>query len=958
MKKAIFLLITIFFVQGYGFMTHNAVSEEQLPKAPDLEWTDDPADLGLEAEAVDKAYGTLVRAKRLEKIPGCVAVIGRNGYALEPRPYGYAILEPEKIEMEEDTIFDMASLTKMVATNTSIMILYEDGKIDLDDPVVKYLPEFGAHGKDEITIRQLLTHTGGLPAFIRFYKDIKGKYSFYKAVCDVELKYEPGTDRIYSDIGYKTLGFIVEQASGMDLDEFARERIFEPLDMEHTTFNPPKEWKEKTAATEIWPVWKKLAWGEVHDENANAMGGVAGHAGLFSTADDLSKFCQMLLNGGKLGKTQILKPETVREFYRLQTPPEISGFQGMGWILGSEESERSLGEGSFGHSGFTGTFLYVSPKHNAFAILLTNIIHPDREKADRDAVRVPFFTAVKEALNNAAPSIDKLTRLYPVDEYWVEKTLRQMTLEEKAGHLIMPSYKQKKEVGLEIIKEIKPGGVILWALEDAQFIAEMINEFQQTSDLPLLMSADFERGVGCYVNNATDLPSNMAIGASGDKDVAEEAARITALETRALGVHVNFAPVLDVNNNPLNPIINIRAFGGDPKLVSKMGVAWIKAGQEFGMLCTGKHFPGHGNTATDSHTSLGIIPGDKEQIEKIELYPFEKAIKKADVSSIMTAHLWVQAFDEKPVPATMSEKIMTGVLRNDFDFEGLLFTDAMVMGGVTKELSFEESVIRSIEAGCDVILMPADPYLARDAILNAVKEGRLTEERLDQSIRRILEAKTKAMVHKERFIRDDLVKFLVGTKQKEKTAKELSKECLTLVKRAEDALPLSKEKKTAVILLANQVGNIMVWRDIYNFGQWMEEINPHTESLFVGDEVSDEEKKKSMEIIRNAEQIVVALYPRIVIHRGNVSLDPEQKTFLNEMMMERKPDVLVSFGSPYVLAEIPVIETYLCAFGNANSTQAAVAESLFEETDYPGRLPISITDADGTVYPTGHKAEQ
>lgn len=924
---------------------------EGLPRAPELKWTADPTDLGLDKILVEKAYAALETSVSEKKVPGAVAVIGRNGYALKPGAFGNAVLEPEVIPMIPETVFDLASLTKMIVTNTSIMILAEQGKIDLDDPVSRYLPEFKVKGKERITIRQLLTHTSGFPAFKRYYASIKGREDYYKTISEEELIEEPGTKRTYSDIGYKTLGFIVEKVSGKDLQAFSREHIFLPLGMKQTRFNPPASWKKKCAATEIWPLYeKRLAWGEVHDENANAMGGIAGHAGLFSTASDLAIFCQMLVNGGKYGSIRILNPETVREFYTPQLDPRISKQQGMGWILAGQEvgNTGGLGNGSFGHTGFTGTSIWIHPQYNTFAILLTNAIHPNRDNADRASARKPFHQTVKEAMEKATVSIEMMQCLLPVDEYWVEKTLRQMTLEEKAGQVIVPTYLKKEEVGMELIEKIKPGGLIAYPNTPALTLAELMNSFQQASFLPLLITADFERGVGCYIDGATDLPSNMALGASGSARIAAEAAQITALESRPLGVHLDFAPVLDVNNNPENPIINIRSLGEDPKAVARIGVAWIKSAQKNGLLATGKHFPGHGNTSIDSHSSLGTIQGSIEDLHEMEMFPFQMAIEKGGVSSIMTAHLWIPAYESKSIPATISHKIMTGVLREEFGFEGILFTDAMTMGGVTKEISFDESILRSLEAGCDVILMPADPLKTWEVIVEGLKSGRIKEERIDQSIRKILSAKTRVGLHKERFVALDKIKELVGTKETYEKAKELAYRTLTLVKSPAETFPLSKDQSIAVILLTNQVGKIMVWRDIYTFGDEVKKIVPNAQVIFLGDDVDDEERQKTMKMVREADQVIFALYPRIVIGRGNVVLNEDQQRLIQNLFSTRLPHVVVSFGSPYIIAELPEIPTYICAYGNARAVQAAAAQALFEsQKRFSGTLPVTLIESNG-----------
>ncbi|MCX7001179.1 MAG: serine hydrolase [Candidatus Sumerlaeota bacterium] len=945
-SRSILILIFIFILGSVMMGVETSGLKGGLPKAPVLKWTNDAHELGLDPAIIKKAFEALDAGAKENKVPGSVAVIGRNGYALYPYAAGHSILQPEKLPMTPDTVFDLASVTKMVATNTSVMILIEEGKIRLDDPVARYLPEFGANGKETVTVRQLLTHTSGFPPFKLFYKTLKGREEFYRAVCNEGLTAAPGTRRTYSDLGFMTLGFIVEKVSGKDLNTFTQERIFRPLGMKNTRFQPPTSWKRRTAATEVWPFWKRLAWGEVHDENANAMGGVAGHAGLFSTAHDLAIFCQMLLNGGKYGDAQILHPETVRQFYTPQTPPAISAEQGMGWILSGKEKDESGGirPEAFSHSGFTGTSLWVSPKHNTFAILLMNAIHPDREKAERAFVRTPFQAAVLKVIESAKSPAHSLNRLFPADQYWVEKTLRQMTLEEKAGQLIFPSYQNKEEVALRLLETVKPGGFIAYHGGTALHLAELINRLQEESELPLLMTADFERGVGCYIDGATDLPGNMGLGASGRLSDVKEAARITAIESRAIGVHLDFAPVLDVNNNPKNPIINIRSFGEDPQMVARLGVTLIKSAQKHGLLATGKHFPGHGNTYIDSHSSMGKIEGSVKELHKVELLPFEKAIKDAQVSSIMTAHLWIPAYEPTPLAATLSKKIMNRLLRNEFGFKGILFTDAMNMKGVARGVTFEESIIRAIEAGCDAILMPGDPEKAHKVIVEAVNNGRLKAERIDASVRRILAAKTRVNLHRERFTDMEKLETRVGTKEFYELAKKMAYNSLTLVRHAPETLPLSTRKTTAVIMIANEVGNVMVWRDIYTFGNEVKKLNPQTQVLFMGDNVTTDGKEQATRLIHECDQVIIALYPRIVVGRGNVSLNVDQRQLLDELIAIRLPYVVISFGSPYVVTELPEAPTYICAYGNAAAVQAAAAEALFTKGRFHGQLPVTIQE--------------
>src|SRR3990172_2964016 len=258
-------------------------------------------------------------------------------------------------------------------------------------------------------------------------------------------------------------------------------------------------------------------------------------------------------------------------------------------------------------------------------------------------------------------------KLLPVDNAWVNRTLKSMTLDDKIGQLFVPAHADLQKTK-EWIKSFGIGG--LWfARTEAKKIAAELNALQEASKYPLLATVDFEKGAGTYIDGATDLPINMALGASRDPNLVASAARLTAREARAMGVHLNYAPVLDVNNNADNPVINTRSFGEDPRLVAALGVAAVKGYQESGLLATGKHFPGHGNTATDTHAKLGVVTSSPKEFESMELYPYKEVLKKGMPSSIMSAHLWIQAVDADTLPATLSTNAMTKLLRDRLKFD-------------------------------------------------------------------------------------------------------------------------------------------------------------------------------------------------------------------------------------------------------------------------------------------------
>ncbi len=347
----------------------------------------------------------IVEAIAAGKGPGAVLLVGRGGEVVWRKAYGARAVVPSRVEMTADTIFDMASLTKSVATGPSIMILAERGKLNVHDKVAKYIPEFAQNGKGEVTIEQLLLHWAGLVPDNDIADYANGPAEAWKKLYALDLKWPPGTHFAYSDVGFETLGKLIEVVSGKPLEEFARQEIFEPLKMERTRFKPPVQWRDKTAPTQQregrWMV------GEVHDPRAYALGGAAGHAGLFSTADDLSRFCRMLLHGGMLDGARVLKEETYRAMIEPRRLADGTGCRGYGFDIDTPYSgcrgDRFERGTTFGHTGFTGTMFWVDPVHQCYFILLTHAVHPEG-KGNILKLRHEVATVVGEALLGELPT--------------------------------------------------------------------------------------------------------------------------------------------------------------------------------------------------------------------------------------------------------------------------------------------------------------------------------------------------------------------------------------------------------------------------------------------------------------------------------------------------------------------------------------------------------------------------
>ncbi|MFQ6617336.1 MAG: glycoside hydrolase family 3 protein, partial [Fidelibacterota bacterium] len=397
----------------------------------------------------------------------------------------------------------------------------------------------------------------------------------------------------------------------------------------------------------------------------------------------------------------------------------------------------------------------------------------------------------------------------PADQ-WVEQTLKKMSLREKIAQMLVmnftaryyPEDSDEWQRIEEYIKKYKVGGFHVWR-GDVYAMAMMVNKMQRISKIPILFDADFERGVGLQFPGAVEFPPNMAFGAARSERYAYKMGKITAIEARALGFHQTYAPVVDINNNPENPIINVRSFGEDPVLVSKLASAFIKGAQENGIMATAKHFPGHGDTGIDSHRELPVIDVERARLDSIELSSFRTAID-AGVKTIMSAHIYVSALEDWPgKPATLSYNVLTGLLREEMGYDGLIVTDAMWMGGIVNNYTVKYSTLEAVKAGADLIIFKENPEIAIETLENAVKEGEISEARINESVKRILKAKADLGLHKNRFIAPDKIEKIVGKKSLRDFADEVARRAITLVKNEKNLVPLTLLTDTTKVYILN-----------------------------------------------------------------------------------------------------------------------------------------------------------
>ncbi len=539
---------------------------------------------------------------------------------------------------------------------------------------------------------------------------------------------------------------------------------------------------------------------------------------------------------------------------------------------------------------------------------------------------------------------------------WAERTFAELTLREKVGQLIMPwvlgdyapEGSPSHERILEYVHNQGIGGVIM-SVGTPLEVAAKLNDLQGHAKIPLLVGADLETGAGfrmrgamympgsIELGGATQFPSLMAVGAAGDERLAYEMGRVTAVEARAVGIHVPFAPVLDVNNNPENPIINVRSFGESPTDVSRMGIAFIRGVQENGAIATGKHFPGHGDTDIDSHLALPVILHDRARMDSVELRPFKEAID-AGMGAIMTAHISVPSLNGgMPGPSTLSPLVLTSVLRNEMRFDGIVFTDAMDMSAIARQHSAGEAAVRAIEAGADVILMPPDVGLAIEGIVDAVHSGRLTESRIDASVRRILETKESLGLGSDRFVPLDKVGALVGIPQHTAVADEIAQRSITLLQNRRDLLPLRGTRTASVLSVSFRRSSDLLAARYFN--RSLRETYPRLVTLDVDSDADELEYQRVLARVRGQDLVIISTYSS---YAGAVDALEELAEFIDQVRVTGVPHVVVSFGNPYLITKFPDTQAYMLAWNGSEASQRAAARALVGEFDIEGRAPTSI----------------
>ena len=488
-------------------------------------------------------------------------------------------------------------------------------------------------------------------------------------------------------------------------------------------------------------------------------------------------------------------------------------------------------------------------------------------------------------------------------------------------------------------RELGVGGFILFE-GDIYESALLINRLQSQAPIPLLIGSDFERGAAFRIRNTLPLPWNMAVGATRSEHWAYRQGRITGQEARALGVNWIFAPVVDVNNNPANPVINIRAYGEDPRVVGRLGAAFVAGAQRAGVLATAKHFPGHGDTAVDSHLSLPVIAVQRPRLERIEWVPFREAIG-AGVMTIMTAHIAVPALEKDPRrPATLSAAILEQVLRNELGFGGLIVSDSMRMKGLTRGYWSGEAAVQALEAGVDVLLDPPDAQVVFGALLEAVKSGRLSESRVNRSVERILQAKAWLKLSRRKRTDSRQLARKINAPALQKQVQDLADASVTLVKDDPSQVPLDvRGIRSGHLIIVSTRPSRAAAADLEDH------LRTRLDSLEV-DRLSPDLAPSQLNHVKNragkADLCVVALHVPLVTGTGRLGLPPLLTDWLKALVGVKPSALLISLGDPYLIRQLVFFPTYLCAYSHVATSQRAVVKALFGEIPVGGRLPVSI----------------
>jgi beta-N-acetylhexosaminidase len=538
----------------------------------------------------------------------------------------------------------------------------------------------------------------------------------------------------------------------------------------------------------------------------------------------------------------------------------------------------------------------------------------------------------------------------------VQRWMRSMSLRDQVAQLvIIPCFGEAHSSQsadfrryVQLVQDVGVGGMIVINRvvtgqvrpAEPHAMAAFLNRMQKVAKVPLIVGGDFERGASMRVANTTKFPHAMAYGAANDLKATRMEGYATAREARALGVHWVFAPSADVNNNPDNPIINTRSFGERPEEVASHVRAFIEGAHSdprYQVLVTVKHFPGHGDTATDTHMALATVTADRARLDTLEFVPFKAAIQ-AGVDSVMTSHLNVPALEPAVIPATVSKNVLTELLRKEFGFKGLVVTDAMDMQGLTKQFAPGEAAVRSLEAGTDVLLMSPRPEQAIQAVMQAIQSGRLSEDRVRESVARLLTAKVKLGLHRQRLVDVELVSEQVDSPAFAESAQSVADRAVTLLRNPANLVPLRDPSSSCVLALVEGRYSVQGRRFIEEAqtrspgmrAHWLDSALPRADLAEMANDLK-----------RSCSAIVLGIFVNTAAYRGNVGLAGNFPEFIDSLV-KGPPVAIVALGSPYFVKGYPDVAATLATCSAAPTAEVAAIRALWGEIEIAGRLPVSI----------------
>jgi beta-N-acetylhexosaminidase len=527
-----------------------------------------------------------------------------------------------------------------------------------------------------------------------------------------------------------------------------------------------------------------------------------------------------------------------------------------------------------------------------------------------------------------------------------------LTVRQKVAQLVMPWIAgdywaldaAAMDSALRLVRDDGVGGIIVGVSPSPYDVAEKLNTLQRAARIPLLVAADLEAGLATRTRGGTSFPGNMALGATGRELDAYEVGRVTALEGRAIGVHLNFAPVVDVNNNARNPIINVRSFGENPERVAELGSAFIRGLREHGMLSTAKHFPGHGDTGTDSHLALPVITASRERMDSVELVPFRAAVR-AGTDVVMTAHLAVPGLAGVDAPpATLSPFVLDTLLRGQLGFRGLVVTDALNMGAIVTRYGAAQAAVMSFAAGADIVLMPVSPRAVIDALTDAVARGELSEARLDASVNRILAAKARLGLFHDRLVDVGSIAATVGAAASVALAQDIAQRSLVLVTDNLGLVPLPAARRHRILVVEYGDENSRDVGAAFTAALRSSVDTLHSMRLWPASGPASLDSVRAEAATASAVIFLAASRPTAWRPEA-VDLPAPVAALVEQLALGGADLIAVSLGSPYVIEQIPHAPAFLAAWSDNDTVEFALARALLGLAPITGRLPVSLPPA-------------